>query len=128
MRRTHWKWIAAVAMLLSGKSARAVPNDNFKFCYSPAFAGWRNFLEPCIDGVIEGADLASCPPDNDGNSRAGKPETGWANAFSYTFNTGVISGGKPVNDVVVRALANSAPSLHLDLGVQVNNDKTFDDE
>lgn len=126
MRRSQWKWMAALAMLC-GTTARAVPNDNFKFCYSPAFAGWRNFLEPCIDGVIDGADLASCPPDNDGNSRAGKPETGWSNAFSYTFNTGVVVGGKPVNDVVIHALANSVPSMHLDLGVEVKNDKTFDD-
>lgn len=127
MRRSLWKWMAALAVLC-GTSARSAPNDNFKFCYSPAFAGWRNFLEPCIDGVIEGADLASCPPDNDGNSRTGKPETGWANAFSYTFNTGVLVAGKPVNDVVVHGLANSVPGLHVDLGVQVNNDKTFDDE
>src|SRR5262249_44829514 len=43
----------------------------------------------------------------------------------------VDSQGNPVNDVVLLALAQgdvNAGTLHLDLGVQVNNDKTFDEE
>src|SRR5579859_7855010 len=105
--------MACVALLWGAPAgASPTPNDNFKFCYSPAYPAWRNFLIPCIDGVIDGNNLAGCPPDNGGHSTVGNPEQGWAPGFRYTINNG---GGQP--DVVFLALANgdiNAGTLHLD--------------
>ncbi|HMF96398.1 MAG TPA: hypothetical protein VKE96_18985 [Vicinamibacterales bacterium] len=132
MKRGYVAALACGALTVGYRVVAALPNDNYVLCYSPAFAGWRNFLEPCIDGVIEGANASNCPNDNEGNPTAGKPEEGWAPSFRYVFNRGVVdSNNQPVNDVVLLALAQgdaNAGTLHLDLGVQVKNDKTFDNE
>ena len=120
--------ILACLALLASAHASALPNDNFKFCYSPAFAGWRNFLEPCIDGVIDGNNTATCPPDNGGGSTVGLPEQGWANGFRYTFNNG--AGATSAPDVVLLALAKpeTGTKQHIDLGIQVKNDLSFDND
>ncbi len=108
--------VAASAVSSFGADRVEAANGNYRFCYSPAFAAWRNFPEPCIDGVIDTTGMGSCSG----------VEQGWANSFRYVFNNGT---GTP--DVTLLALANGSASdgsLHLDMGFQVRNDKTFDNE
>ena len=76
---------------------------NYSWSFSPAYAAWRNFPEPVIDGNIDSA----FPGD-----------IGWSSAFKYVFNNGT---GVP--DVVVLARAKDD---YIDLGVQVKNDPSWD--
>ncbi len=99
-----------MAMLVAavGLGGRAEASDpNYKWCFSPAFAGWRNFPEPAIDGNVS-------------------TDQGWSNASSYTFNNGVAINGVNQPDVIVYALHNDQPSDHLVLGFQVKNDDTLE--
>lgn len=100
--RHMWlKSFAVVAALLPGANAWSA--EHRTFCFSPAYAGWRGFPVPTIDGVIDFPQ-----------------EKGWAPAFKYVFGNGT-----PDPDVVVYGFFDNVNLL--EMGFTIRNDKTYDD-